>query len=277
MFENVLGHEKEKQLLKNNISNNNISHAYLFTGKKGIGKFTLAKEFAKVILKVDNLDSCPDYKCIRKKQDKKDIVIEQIRKEVIEDIYVIPATGEYKVYIIDDAESLNVASQNSLLKTLEEPPVYVVLILISSNESSFLPTILSRVNKIAFESLKNEIINKYIFEKYNVSLDDNIIRYLDGSIGFASNIVENNLLSKFKNVEELYNLIAKKSIIDSLKYSQNIQFTEGNLLDYLEYMLYFNNKYRSIRYVERAIKRLKNNGNYDIVIDSMILKIIESI
>ncbi len=277
MFENVLGHEKEKQLLKNNILNDNMSHAYLFTGKKGIGKFTLAQEFAKEILKTDNLDSCPDYKCIKKRQDKKDIVIEQIRKEVIDDVYVIPATGEYKVYIIDDAETLNIASQNSLLKTLEEPPEYVVLILISSNESTFLPTILSRVNKIAFGGVNSDIISKYISKKYNIVLDENVINYIDGSIGFASNVVENNLIAKFKNVEDLYNLIIKKNIVEALKYSQNIQFSEENLLDYLEYMLYFNNRYRSIRYVERAIKRLKNNGNYDIVIDSMILKIIESI
>ena len=83
MFENIIGQETNKKFLHESVINDKISHAYLFVGQKGIGKYQIAKEFAKDILKTDNLDTCPDYKYISKKEDKKDIIIEQIRKELI--------------------------------------------------------------------------------------------------------------------------------------------------------------------------------------------------
>ena len=143
MFENIVGHQKQKEILSKSLENGNISHAYLFFGNSGIGKFKLACEFAKKILNTENLNNHPDFKVISKMSDKKDILVEQIRKELIDDVYIVPATGERKVYIINDAESLNIASQNTLLKTLEEPPKYITIILVSSNISAFLTTILS--------------------------------------------------------------------------------------------------------------------------------------
>lgn len=277
MFENILGHENEKRILINNVKQNNISHAYLFVGKSGIGKFKTAEEFAKIILNTENLNSCPDYKYIYKKEDKKDIVIEQIRKEVIDDIYVVPASGNYKVYIIDDANTLNIASQNALLKTLEEPPEYAVLILISPNISSFLPTILSRLNKISFGSLNDAVVSKYINDKHNTVLESELIEYFAGSIGYADRVLSSGLLDKLKNIEKLFKLIESKNTVDALKESEKIDFSINILLDYFEYILYKNNRLDGIKFVEKAILRLKNNGNYDIVIDNMILKVIESI
>ncbi len=277
MFENILGHDVQKKVLINNLKQNNISHAYLFAGKAGIGKRTIAEEFAKLILKTDNLISCPDYKYICKREDKKDIVIEQIRTDIIEDVYVVPATGNYKVYVIDDASSLNIASQNALLKTLEEPPEYVVLILIAQTISNFLPTILSRLNKISFNGLEDELVSNYILDKYNVSLDNKLIKYLDGSIGYANKVISENLIDKFKTIDELTSLINNKNTVDVLKKAQEIDFSVNILLDYFEYNLYINNYLNATKYVERALIRLKNNGNYDIVIDNMILKIVESI
>jgi DNA polymerase III gamma/tau subunit len=96
MFENILGHENEINILKNSILNNTISHSYLFSGPAGVGKLLIAKEFAKMILNVDNLNSCPDYKYICKREDKKNILVEQIRDDVINDIYITPATREYE-------------------------------------------------------------------------------------------------------------------------------------------------------------------------------------
>lgn len=170
MFDAILGHEAIKQMLEDAIVNDTISHAYLFSGMKGIGKKTLAEAFAKEILQVENLESCPDYQYICKKEDKKDIIVEQIRTELIDDIYLTPVSGKRKVYVIDDAQCLNMASQNALLKTLEEPPSYVTVILISSNISSFLTTILSRVNKIEFQNLPSELVIQFLKDKYQVSL-----------------------------------------------------------------------------------------------------------
>lgn len=277
MFESIIGHKREKNLLSSFLEKNNISHAYLFSGKKGIGKSKIAKEFAKALLKTQNLDSSPDFKYITKKDDKKDIIVEQIRKELIDDIYISPISGDRKVYIIDDAETLNVASQNSLLKTLEEPPKYAVIILISSNINSFLPTIISRVNEIAFEGVSREELRTYIENSYDKNLSNNMLDFIDGSIGNAINILENNLLDSFVKIDELYKKLLEKDVIVSLKNSEEIDFGMEYMLDYLEYILYNENKFSTVKYVENAKVRLKYNGNYDIIIDNMILRIIDDI
>lgn len=277
MFEDIIGLKKEKELFINFLENDNISHAYLFSGKKGIGKAKFAKEFAKKLLKVDNLESSPDFKYITKREDKKDILVEQIRKDVIDDIYISPVSGKRKVYIIDDAHLLNIASQNSLLKTLEEPPKYAVIILISSNTNAFLPTILSRVNEIVFDGVSAEELKYYIKVNYNVELSDNILNFIDGSIGMAVNIIKDNLIEKFNNIDKLYENVIKKDVISSFKCMEDIDFTISYMLDYFEYILYSKNKYSTVKYVENAKVRLKFNGNYDIIMDNMLFKIIDNI
>lgn len=277
MFENIIGHEKNKQLLENNLMQDSISHAYLFSGKKGIGKCLTAREFAKNILKVDVLESSPDFKYISKKEDKKDIVIEQIRKDLIDDVYQAPVASNKKVYIIDDAECLNIASQNALLKTLEEPPKYVVVILVSSNVSAFLTTIMSRVNHIVFDGVNNEILKEYLKNNYNVVLPDSVLNYVDGSIGQAITITNENVLEKFEIVDKMFNYIKSKDVINAMLLSATIKLNEYQLLDYLEYLLYIGLFYSCTKYVEKAKIRLKYNGNYDIVIDNMILNIIDNI
>ncbi len=92
MFENILGHEAQINILKNNIIGNSVSHSYLFCGPSGIGKLLIANEFAKLILNVTNLNSCPDYKYICRREDKKNILVEQIRENIVNDIYISPAT-----------------------------------------------------------------------------------------------------------------------------------------------------------------------------------------
>ena len=277
MFENIVGHERQKEILTKSIKNDSISHAYLFLGQEGIGKFKFACEFAKKVLKTENLNNNPDFKIIRKREDKKDIVVEQIRKELIDDIYIVPATGERKVYIIDDAHQLNVAAQNTLLKTLEEPPKYITIILVASNSSSFLTTILSRVNQIPFEGITSGVLKNYLIDNFNMTLDDSIVEYVDGSIGKAINIINNNLIEKYKNIDELYKLIQNKDIIEAFKQSSNIKFNDEDSLDYLEFVLYKKNKYNCIKIIENAKNRLKFNGNYDIIIDSMLLRLIDNI
>lgn len=277
MFDNIIGHDDKKTYFKNIIQKHNISHSYIFYGEDGIGKLTFAKELAKQILKVENLEICPDYKYIEKLEDKKDIVIEQIRKEIIDDVYIAPISNEYKVYIINDAECLNTAAQNSLLKTLEEPPKYIVIILVCSNINKILPTIKSRTNKINFIGVDNNNIRRYVNEKFNINISANVLEYINGSIGKAIKIVENDLLDKFDKVDKLVEYITKKDVINSLKLSSDIEFSNKYLIEYLEFIMYMQKRYSVIKIIEKAILRLKNNGNYDIVIDNMLLKMIDEI
>ena len=277
MFEDIVGHKKQKDILSKIIETGNISHSYLFFGNSGIGKLKLAYEFAKKILDTNNLSNNPDFKIISKIADKKDILVEQIRKELIDDLYIVPVAGDRKVYIIDNAELLNIAAQNTLLKTLEEPPRYITIILVSSNISSFLSTILSRVTQIPFEGITSEELKSYIYKKYNIIFNDNIVEFLNGSIGKAEDVINNKLLEKFEMVDELYSLLKECNTVKVLKYSTNINFSNDDLLDYLEYILFINHQYNCVKIVENAKNRLKFNGNYDIIIDSMLLRLIDSI
>lgn len=277
MFENILGHENEINILKKNIVNSNISHAYLFSGPSGIGKLTVAKEFAQNILNVSNLNSSPDYKYISKRDDKKNILVEQIREDLLDDIYMAPASGNMKVYIIDGAEFLNDASQNALLKTLEEPPKHAVIILIAANSANLLPTVISRVYKMNFNKLTNEMVDKYFTDNFNMKFDNNIISFIDGSIGFGKEIINNNLMSELNKINELYSDITNLDIVKCIKEAENIDFNKTNILDYFQHLLYTNNKFLCCEIIENTKDRLRNNGNYDIVIDNMLLKCIENI
>lgn len=277
MFENIIGHDDKKAYFKSIIQKHNISHSYIFYGEDGIGKCSFAKELAKEILNTKNLESSPDYKYISKLEDKKDIVIEQIRKEITSDVYIAPISGKYKVYIIDEAQSLNIASQNALLKTLEEPPKHVIIILICSNINKILTTILSRTNKISFIGVGKESIDSYIKNNLNVSLSQSVLEYINGSIGKAISIVKNNLIEEFVSIERFVDILIKKDVVLAIKMSENIKFDNMEVMGYLEYLLYSMKKHESIGVIEKAILRMKNNGNYDIVIDNMILKIIDKI
>lgn len=276
MFENVVGNSVAKKLLENAVRSNTVSHAYLFFGIKGCGKALLAKELAKVLLGTNNLDTCLDYKYICKEEEKKDLSVEKIRKEVIEDIYIAPAMSSSKVYIIDDGQYLNKAAQNALLKTLEEPPKYVHIIIISDSESNFLPTIISRLNKIKFIGVSDQELKEYIKKMYDTELDNKLISYINGSIGLTVDIIINNKFETYNCVYEFYNVILRKDIVKSMKLAQGL-FEDYKYLKYLEYLFYSSQNFLLIQFIEKAYNRLKNNGNYDIVIDNMILNMIKNI
>ena len=166
LFEKIIGNDKIKEILKKSIETKRTSHSYMFIGIDGIGKQLFAKEFAKEILCLEETKSekhtycnkcksCiefdtnnnPDYKIIDIEQDEKSIKINQIREMQIK-ISEKPIISHNKVYIINNADTMTIEAQNCLLKTLEEPPEYVTIILIGSDENSFLTTIKSRCTKI---------------------------------------------------------------------------------------------------------------------------------
>jgi len=180
IFNNIIGNEKNKELLKNIIDINNIAHSYMFVGKESIGKLLFAKEFAKAILCTSQETTCnicksciefdtnnnPDFSILE--PDGNSIKTDQIR-ELIKKVYEKPVVSNKKVYIINDSECMTKEAQNSLLKTLEEPPEYVTIILITSNENLFLPTIKSRCTKISFNRLTDNELASVLKKEYNFS------------------------------------------------------------------------------------------------------------
>lgn len=177
IFKDIVGNEKNKELLKNIISTNNIAHSYMFVGKDSIGKLLFAKEFAKAILCLSQEKPCnkcksciefetynnPDFSIL--KPESNSIKIDEIR-ELTKKVYEKPVVSTRKVYIINDSECMTKEAQNSLLKTLEEPPEYVTIILITSNENLFLPTIKSRCIKVTFNKLTNEELASILKKEY---------------------------------------------------------------------------------------------------------------
>ena len=191
IFEEIVGNEKNKEFLKNIINTNNVAHSYMFVGKESIGKLLFAKEFAKAILCTSEQKTCnkcksciefdtnnnPDFSILE--PDGNSIKIDQIR-ELTKKVYEKPVVSNKKVYIINDSNYMTKEAQNSLLKTLEEPPEYVTIILIASNENSFLPTIKSRCTKITFNKLTNSELSNILEKEYNYSnIPENTFKIAD--------------------------------------------------------------------------------------------------
>jgi DNA polymerase-3 subunit delta' len=164
-FKDLIGQENVKNLLIESIQTGRVGHAYMFCGPEGIGRKTMAKCFAEVLTcnkdgteicglceacVLNKSDTNPDIINIRRQEGKATIGVEDVRL-VQDEISTAPQFGKYKVIIFENAEKMTVQAQNALLKTLEEPPQYIVLILISSNNSQILDTVKSRSVRIDFK------------------------------------------------------------------------------------------------------------------------------
>ena len=167
--------------IEETVRNGNISHGYLICGEEYSGKKTLAKIFAKAILckeaemycgkctsclQVDN-ENHPDFFYLRYEKETS-ISVDEIRKQINQTVAVKPYASERKVYIVPDADKMTQEAQNALLKTLEEPPEYVTILLLASNPHRFLPTILSRVVQWKIKPVAQEKIVSLLVSKYEV-------------------------------------------------------------------------------------------------------------
>ncbi|MGM0603234.1 MAG: DNA polymerase III subunit delta' [Bacillota bacterium] len=220
-FSLVKGQDKAVKILKDEIKKERISHAYLFSGQKGLGKKKLAVEFAKALFcsrqNLDSCDSCincrkvdhrnhPDLKIIAREEDKSAISIDQIR-ELKKEIAYKPYESERKIYIIEDADLMTKEAANSLLKTLEEPPSFATIILLAEDAGKLLPTIVSRCQEIKLTDLSAEMIEDILLQK-NISPEKaEVIAYLaEGSPGRAVEFAEKKEF--FAEREKIYNFMA---------------------------------------------------------------------
>lgn len=288
MFEDILGNDKIKEYLKTTLKQNNISHSYLFVGIEGIGKKLIAKEFAKQILCLENgncINKCksciefesgnnPDFEIIE--PDGNSIKIEQIRN-MQKKIQEKPIICDKKIYIINDSEKMTKEAQNCLLKTLEEPPKYAIIILIGNNENLFLDTIKSRCIILHFKNIENQYIKEFLKENYSIeNLDENIIKIFQGSIGKSIELKDK--IEKYFMIEKIVLEMEKKDLIDIVNMAKVIYDSKEEIYSILEYMNVVllqltrkNYQYiRCIEIVENTKERLKNNGNFDMCIDNMI-------
>ena len=288
MFENIIGNEKNKNILERTIELNKISHSYIFWGTEGIGKKAIAKEFSKKILCLqDHNNNCdcksciefdsnnnPDFQLLEPNDGK--IKIEQIR-EMQRKVAEKPIISDKKVYVIDNADTMTTEAQNCLLKTLEEPPEYITIILICSNEDNLLSTIKSRCTRMHFEPINDEEVKKYInLEFPEQQISENIIKLAQGSIGKALKLNEKKDI--YENIEKILLSMQNKDLIEIVQMSGEIYKSKEEINSILEYINVLllklskqNIKYiKCIEIVEETKRRLKANSNYDMCIDYMI-------
>lgn len=180
-FSQVIGHKRIISHLKNAIECNKPSHAYIFHGEDGCGKRTVADIFAAGLLCESKGEKpcgiCPSClrfegnnhpDVIRVTHEKSKISVDEIREQLVGEMQIKPYCSSYKIFIVDDAELMNEQAQNALLKTLEEPPAYGVIILLSNNINSFLDTILSRAVALPFLPCGRDEIISFIMSKKKV-------------------------------------------------------------------------------------------------------------
>ena len=244
-FEDVVGQEHIVKTLKNQIKNNNIGHAYLFSGTRGTGKTSTAKIFARAVncLNPINEEPCNECEiCVDTLNDNiMDIVeidaasnnsVDDIR-ELRESVKYTPSKAKYKVYIIDEVHMLSQGAFNALLKTLEEPPSYVIFILATTEPHKIPATILSRCQRFDFKRVSSkDIANRmaYICQKENIQAEDkalsliarnsqgalrDALSILDQCMSFGNEKIEYNDVIELLgtvNIDELFEL--SQAIID---------------------------------------------------------------
>ena len=289
-MDKIIGNIKQIEYLNKMAKNSNILHSYLFLGIEGIGKKLIAKEFAKKVLCIENAKenckckSCicfdgenhPDYTYVD--TDTASIGINQIR-ELTKKVIEKPIISNRKVYIINDSEKMTKEAQNSLLKTLEEPPEFAIIILISSNENLILNTIKSRCMKLNFQPISNSELKEYILKKSNYSnISENMLKAINGSIGKSEKIIEKHEL--YEEVDKFVEVLDKKDKIEILKLGKVLYDKENiyDILDYLNVCLYLKKDYKKsfldcIEIVNKTLLKLKLNCNFEMSIDFLIMDI----
>ena len=238
-FSDVVGQEHIVRTLKNQIENNNVGHAYLFCGTRGTGKTSTAKIFSRAVncTNLHNDEPCNECENCREILEDKTMDVVEIDaasnnsvddiRELRENVKYSPAKAKYKVYIIDEVHMLSQGAFNALLKTLEEPPSYVIFILATTEPHKIPATILSRCQRFDFKRVTVKDISsrmRYICEKEGIEADEKALNLiarnsqgalrdalsiLDQCISFEGNKISYNdvieLLGSV-NIEQLFDL-----------------------------------------------------------------------
>lgn len=182
IFKDILVHEQIKEHFQNAAATGKVSHAYILSGEAGMGKKTLANAFAMTLL-CEEEGKEPCMHCHACKQvlsgNHPDLIyvthekpasmgVDDIREQINDTIMVRPYSSQYKIYIVDEAQKMTVQAQNALLKTIEEPPAYAVIMLLTTNPDAFLQTILSRCVQLKLKPLKDSVVKGYLEDKLQV-------------------------------------------------------------------------------------------------------------
>ena len=236
------------------IENHKISHAYILTGEAGMGRKSIARAFAMTLL-CEKGGSEPCMSCHSCKQilagSHPDLIylshekpasigVDDIREQVNDTIMIRPYSSYYKVYIIDEAEKMTVQAQNALLKTIEEPPSYAVMILITTNEEAFLPTILSRCVKLKLKPLRDTTVKAFLTEHLGIPEKDADIyaAFARGNLGRAIHIASSEefkeLYQKTMNLLHYVETVDISMLLECIREIKDQKFDLEEMLDLMQ-------------------------------------------
>ena len=321
-FEEILGNEMVKDHFKRAIENHKISHAYILTGEAGMGRKSIANAFAMTLL-CEKGGSEPCMTCHSCKQvmsgNHPDLIyvkhekpgsigVDDVREQINDTIMIRPYSSYYKIYIVDEAEKMTVQAQNALLKTIEEPPSYAVIILITTNQEAFLPTILSRCVQMKLKPLKDFTIKSYLTQNLHIPEKDADIcaAFARGNLGKAIHLASSDEFKElFQKVMVLVKNVGTMDIsmlLDCIREMKEQNFDIGEVLDLMQFwyrdvlmfkvtkdmnLLIFKNEYKMINEtgekvdyagleailaaIDTARTRLNANVNMELVMELLLL------
>lgn len=327
LYNKIIGHSNIIEQLKNSVRNGKISNAYIFNGEDGAGKNMLADAFAESMLcEKDMEEGCGECHFCRQMQsgNNPDLIsvlhqkagsigIDDIREQLNKDIQIKPYNGRHKVYIIDEAEKLTVQAQNAMLKTIEEPPEYGVIIFLTNNIEVFLPTIVSRCIVYNLRPQKESVVMDYMMTQFKIPEYEAKVcaSFAQGKIGKAIELIKSETFGFIK--DEAVNLLKNiytYEITDILESIKKIADYKQNIIYYIDIIemwyrdvllfkvtkdpnnLIFSDEINQIRKesskksyegiekvlegCETAKARLKANVNFELAIELMLLNIKEN-
>lgn len=321
-FHDILGHEQVKENFQNAIIYNKVSHAYILTGESGMGKKSLANAFALSLLCERGVKE-PCMECHACKQvlsgNHPDLIhvfheksgsigVEDIRTQINDTVMVRPYSSYYKIYVVDEAEKMTVQAQNALLKTIEEPPSYAVILLLTANQEALLPTILSRCVNLKLKPLQDHVVKTYLMQTLHISETEAEIytAFARGNLGKAIALSSSDSFQKLHN-QMLFLLgnVKKMDMIQLLEIIRTMKEESLDLYECLDFMqlwyrdillykvtkdinhLIFRNEYRTINEIsqnsayeglekileaiEKARTRLNANVNMELAMELLLL------
>lgn len=326
-FTDIIGQEQLKEHLQNAIAMNKVSHAYIINGERSSGKEFVAKVFAAALqCEKGGTEPCGEcHSCIQAKSgNQPDIIfvshdkpnsigVEDIRAQINNDIGIKPYSSPRKVYIMNEGEKMTIQAQNALLKTLEEPPEYAVILILTANVESLLPTILSRCVVLNMKPVPDHKVKKYLMEELEIpDYKANIcVAFARGNIGKAKMLASSEEFEKVKEeAVTLVKYINDMDISEVVKAIKKISEYQFDVTDYLDILsvwyrdallfkatkdansLIFKNELQYIRKVadrstyegietivkalQQAKRRLEANVNFDLTMELLLLTIQEN-
>ena len=321
-FSEIVGHEQIKEHMQAAIRDKKPFHAYLFQGEEGVGKEALARTFAAGLQCQSESADKPCKECVSCRQmesgnqpdviwvtrEKASLGVDEIREQLCNTMDIKPFSSPYKIYLVPEAEKMTEAAQNALLKTIEEPPEYGIVILMTSNISALLPTIQSRCLTMDFRPLSTAVVESYV--KEHCQVPDYQARasaaFAQGNLGKAMRYAKSeDFIERKDHIISLLRHVEQMDLSEMLAVIKDLGTRKDEVRDYIDLMVLWyrdvllfkatkdinqllfqdeasyisreasHRSYEKIEEIlqafEKAKVRLRANVNFDITMELMLL------